>query len=433
MNINFEEIREQIRAFRFDSAEPKDWDLFFDLAVQLLDCKDRLAKGDAINRIYVGLRAEQRKDYRREHFVPLPTEKRLPPILHAFAKQTDDFEFCIANFAHSVDLDSKPESRAIFESWLEDIADVQRYPHIHPDSILVGKLESGSYPKSDWEKAKNFLVPCLSSENAAVRASAAGALGKLYDEDIANLPPLLQMMKQVKAWDIEKPGVAGPFWTAIQFQFELEKTESASDFDITKWMLDILENRKGEEPRFYCYNGIDFHAHEVMSADLPAIRKLIEIKKEEIAAMAATEIDEPIEGMRELLIELGNSSNDQVCRTCCWHLAYNYKYLHPKGKDRDFVALEARIEGDVFLVLSNDKIPYAATVYPKGDTMDDSTAMLWIDRLVPSLGRLPAKQTYQSKNHVTYDFGSTLATFYGDPEGKVWKRIWVKYPAISGW
>jgi hypothetical protein len=42
-------------------------------------------------------------------------------------------------------------------------------------------------------------------------------------------------------------------------------------------MLDILANRKAEEPD-NGYNGIDFYAHELMAENVQAIKKLLGVR-----------------------------------------------------------------------------------------------------------------------------------------------------------
>jgi hypothetical protein len=241
------------------------------------------------------------------------------------------------------------------------------------------------------------------------------------------LPTNDEMLEQIMKWEIERPGIAGPFWS--QFDFSYNADDHDNKTDIEQWMLTMIAQRKGEEPNLECYNGIDFHAHEVLSGNPTAIRKLIELGAEEIAAMAATEIDEPIDAMREILIDLGFSKNEMVRRICCWHLAYNYRFLHEQAKLHNLVRVEETRSAELFFVFDEAQtVPYAATIYPKRSAFNDHRAHKWLTKLTASEDKFPGRDIYETPQQLSFEFGARRVTLYGDTTKRKWNRIWIKWP-----
>lgn len=190
------------------------------------------------------------------------------------------------------------------------------------------------------------------------------------------------------------------------------------------------------------YNGIDFHAHEVLSGNPDAVRKLIDYGAEHVALMTATEINQPIVGMDEHLKLLANSSDPLVARMAAWHLAYNYRCLHSEGLRHGYVSSEEREDVDIFLVFAPEEYqdsPFAATIYPKGEYFTDAIAWKWVDKLIPPEVRPSMSENqwpYQSPNinseYAMYVYGAFIVNLYGDTANKKWDRVWVKLPLGVG-
>lgn len=88
----------------------------------------------------------------------------------------------------------------------------------------------------------------------------------------------------------------------------------------------------------------------------------------DIALAAATEENEPVKGLKPILIELGGSEDVEIVRRASWTLAYCYRHLHPNGEKHGFVQRHCmNPDYDLFLLLSDNQqpgIPYAVVLYP---------------------------------------------------------------------
>lgn len=131
-------------------------------------------------------------------------------------------------------------------------------------------------------------------------------------------------MSMIGAKEIIRPGIAGPFWSDIQFGYD-------GPIDVTEWMLDILERRQGPEPSDMPYNGLDFYLHELCDGSLNAIARMLKSGHKALALETATETHGVVAGMKDMLLDLGDDA-DLVFAHGAWeHLARYYQCLHPKA------------------------------------------------------------------------------------------------------
>ncbi len=330
------------------------------------------------------------------------------------------------------------EQKNVLADWLKAI----QARHILTDEVVTTAfIQARLFACHDWLEVSEFLTPFFDHQDDLLRASAAAAFGEMYANEAVNLPPLGQTMQQVKEREIERPGFAGAFVGQLLMDSLVDGEIAGSGINLTDWILEIVARRKSAEPYVPFYNGIDFHAHEVLSVNPDAVGKLISLGAESLAAMTATEEDYPIVGMEEHLARLAGSSDDFVCRTCSWHLAYHYRALDSEGSRRGFVKRFARDEVDVFLVFNPEELkdrPYAATIYPEQGELTDEAAWRWVDRLIPPQVRPPMEENdwpYQTPqidaSSALFVWGAYMVKFHGDSERKVWQRVWVKWPLNS--
>ena len=87
-------------------------------------------------------------------------------------------------------------------------------------------------------------------------------------------------------------------------------------------------------------------------------------------------------------MELGNSNDAEVCRRASWHLAYHYRTLHPRGRERGFVSAIPLSGGEELFLNGypeSPRHPYAAILYPPaGRTFTSGEARHWIERILPA-------------------------------------------------
>ncbi len=432
----FEAANQRIDEFNLsDIHTHEEWQDFFSAAIQLLEHPEEQMKEYAIERIQKGIWSENSQRYRQPEFKAAPAEERLLPILDAIMRQEGP-EHCLLRFTKWSSFSE--EHKTTFSRWL---ADAEENKAVSADVSSTAKVQAELYATDDWEQARPILEPFFDHSNDLLRAASAAAFGDMYVNGADNLPPLKAEMQKVKNWEIERPGFAGPFLGQLLMDADQEGEIPESGVKLQDWILEIIAKRKADEPHVPFYNGIDFHAHEVLSGNPDAVQKLIEFGAESVAAMAATEENRPIQGMQGILEQLADSSDDFVARVCSWHLAYHYRSLHAAGQRRGYVELAERDDVDIFLVLDpaeHGDRPYAATIYPRGTVLSDDAAWKWIDRLIPPDLRPPMEdndwpyQTPQIRSDCAmYMYGAYIIDLFGDSENKQWERVWVKWPLRS--
>ena len=173
------------------------------------------------------------------------------------------------------------------------------------------------------------------------------------------MAPLEDYWQLIRSKEMERPGVAGAFWSAAP----------RWTVDADEWILSLLE-QTGPEPSIpYFPCDIGFDAHERFSRNPAAVRRLIDAGKIGIAVAAACEENEPVTGMEPLLMELGENDEPTYARLAAWTLAYYYNRLHPNGERLGYVQRHSHNpDHEMFLLFSEKKqanSPYAVVLYPK--------------------------------------------------------------------
>lgn len=306
--------------------------------------------------------------------------------------------------------------------------------------------------RAAWERPGESLVGCLDHSDDMVRAYAARALGNRYCNSQAQLaPPLPEFVSLLTAKEIERPGVAGPFFSNW-YGFGMQDFAERAGVQVEDWLCTILCQRQRPEPETLpCSNGIDFFAHEIFGGRPGYVRRLLDMGHCELALEAATEVDHEIEDMGPILVELGNSAEAEICRRACWHLAYHYRRLHPAGEARGFVVRQALGPGvDLFINFvqppEGRRYAYAATIYPPpGETFDEATAAATLGTVlppslrgdllpfgVPGDGGEPGLYTFDGHGaNARYACGA-LVEFRGDVDTKRWNSIRVIWHGTPG-
>lgn len=429
----FQETKEFLEVFELSEIHSaEEWNNYFEKAVALLACNDYDVRDYAVNRLQNAVWAENSQKYRSAGFEPPAASERLAPIFAAILSIEEPAHFVMTFLRWGSYQD---EHKEFLSSWLgsADVGEV-----LGSDVILACKIMTELYDTDDWNQARLFLEPLFDHQSELVRAAAASALGEMYNNDALNLPSLGEAMRMARDFEIARPGFAGPFIGPLLLNGLDQGQLDDSGINLSDWILEIIARRSGPEPELPFYNGIDFYAHEHLSTDSKSVAKLIELGAEETAAMAATEEDFVVEGMQPLLEQLSFSKNDFVARICAWHLAYHYRVLPKTAIDRGFVSLVQKDDVEIFYVYdrqSHGDRPYAATVYPIGQDLDDGSAWTWVDKLVPPAVRPPMEdndfpyktpQIYPGR--AVYVYGPYFIKFYGAGESSRWQKIWVKWP-----
>lgn len=204
--------------------------------------------------------------------------------------------------------------REWLHGWLANSPQGVSTDKIRGTLVLLGDCGAG------WEEAAPRWLGLLDDPSDYVRACAARMLGKHCSAETD--PSTGDLFELIRAKEILRPGIAGPFWPGPRYEAECEP-------DPVPWMMEILEKRQGDEPADLPFNGVDFHLHELCGGDIGAIERMIELGHKALALEAATEVPGVVKGMKEILLRLGDDPDAAFAQSAWRHLALHYRTLHP--------------------------------------------------------------------------------------------------------
>ncbi|MBF0106299.1 MAG: hypothetical protein HQM16_13350 [Deltaproteobacteria bacterium] len=313
-----------------------------------------------------------------------------------------------------------------------------------PDGVSVDEIRGTLILHGDcgstWEEAAPRLLKLLDDPSDYVRGCAANILGESCDSHTN--PSAKELCALIQAKEIARPGIAGPFWSSLQYNH----TDTP---DVVDWMLKILEERQGEEPAKMPFNGIDFYLHELCDGSLDAIERMLKSGHKWLALATATETQGVVDGMKEILLRLGEDPDPMFAREAWGHLARYYRTLHPRINDQTVVRTLPGwdIRAEVFMIRQGDSNAWrdVLVIYPKEtpSSLDSKTAWELIDLALPisergSLIKGSPEIDLQTVSHSTnnklyYEFAAgPLVTIERAPDKGVWNRIDIIGRGIKG-
>lgn len=231
-----------------------------------------------------------------------------------------------------------PVIKEVFENWLKTMPNQKKRPKDYLEGlkkaleleILGEKIKNAEIA---WADLKDFLISSLDYPHFMVRAGAAKCLSKFYSDNLKYYPegllPFLDMLELIKQTEIKNSGVVGPFIDGYDDDCagisSLKQNEEVinSNFNVTAWILNILENSQAE-PGTPNAQPLDFYAHEYFEADPESLKKLIQMNREQLACESATNLNSRIEGMQIVLQKLANSQNQYIASNAKRHLQAYY-------------------------------------------------------------------------------------------------------------
>jgi hypothetical protein len=387
MASRMEELLSEIMQTEFHKVSGKEWDAVFEKLLELLGASDPKIVDAALERVATAIWAEK---YIPNHDPTAGREMsriRLIAVLARLEQRADVVDRVLGFASHAGSMADDDEFRTGFLEWVDSFQPPPDAAGEWDNTTLTIRMKLGAFG-DDRETASPHLTDLLDHSSLQVRACAAATLGELITGEIVEHAGLGELMRVIHDREIERPGIAGPFYGVICYH--LDELPAGGRASVKAWMLSILENRKAPEPPLLGlhFNGIDFHAHELFAGDPDGVRELIGVGRTDIAVAAATGTNEFIEGMEDVLIELGNSNDAEICRRASWHLAYHYRILHSRGQERGFVSAIPLSGGEELFLNGHPESPrhpYAAILYPPaGWCFTHYEARRWIDRLLPA-------------------------------------------------
>jgi hypothetical protein len=254
----------------------------------------------------------------------------LDEIETAHATHADVIPFVLGELRYKGD--SEP-FRTPLQTWLGDFLAHPR-SGVRPDIVEGTLLLLEPRDDNEWPRLAARWIALLDHPSGYVRACAARCLGEsCYDELVD--PTDTELLAIITAKELERPGVAGPFWS-----FDSSSPEPEH---VALWMLDLLERRHGEPPHDMAFNDIAFHLHELCGHSPELVLRMMAHGFDELAAMTATEETTPVEGMEPVLAQLCLSHNRRVAGAAAWHLHHVYGHRHI---DRDLTPENSGVPND---------------------------------------------------------------------------------------
>ena len=451
-------VLEALWRFSFHDQRALDherWDRLFALLVRLLRHGDARVRDLAYHYARIAMGAEYGPPYEehtaqdRAQLVARRTAQLLPSLAPLMSSGAMSLLRCTDDLVHVEGL-AELGPQEIVKEWIASLAGDSPRALAARIAYLDGREPLEPAIRSDQAS----LLAYLDDDDDMVRAYAARALGNRYCGDAAELvpplPPLPEVVATLTAKEIERPGIAGPFFSNW-YDFAIDDFATRAEVEVEEWICTILAKRKQPEPETLpCSNGIDFFAHEIFGGRADYVRKLLDLGHDELAVQAATEVDERIDDMEPLLVELGDRADSEVCRLAAWHLASNYRRLHVAGEQRGFVGKRTLDESaELFVSLmplpDGGSYAYSAVVYPRREeTFDEAEAAACLDALLPASmrgellpfgipgdGDEPGLYVYGRSANARYACGA-LVQFRGDLDAKRWDRIRILWHGPPG-
>ena len=153
-----------------------------------------------------------------------------------------------------------------------------------------------------------------------IAAGAARYLGALFADEAfrasPSTPSIADLLEQLRRLEGHRAAVAGAFVCGFDWGTEglnalaSDDVLTAAGFDLDGWVLDIFAY--GEEPPYLPNaQALWFYVHEHYCTDPGFAMRLIDIGRAWVALMCATELHEPVDGMRAVLERLVAEGADQ--------------------------------------------------------------------------------------------------------------------------
>lgn len=411
-----------LHGLQLHSLSPCEWDVYYPRMSGFLTDADSSIRDGAIERLCMAVFWAERMSARGSSGTDARSLARLGWLLdriEAAAAKHDDVKDAFLDHMRYHG-DGEPFAGPVterFRAWL----------NVESDADLQEKLRGAIVlhePEGDMDAGIARLVALLDDPSAYVRACAAHRLGERVGECDDDL------LAFISAKDIERPGVAGPFWSACGFR-------EGEGPDAAEWMLNILANRNGPEPEHLPFNGVDFHLHEICDGSPESVEMMLRLGHKALAAQTATERRGVVPGMEPVLRRLGDDPDPEIAKYAVWHLAFYYAVLHPRAGEFG-VASEPDWDSRVALFRIDMAVGAhtraSCVLYAKdADGLSEKDSWALVDRLVSperrgalgphELSFDDVAEPYRLGLELLYKFANARVEFWGDPDAQRWKRV----------
>ena len=178
---------------------------------------------------------------------------------------------------------------------------------------LAARAEAEGASPPSWAHVDREIMPLLTHRHPMIAAGAARYLGALFAGEAfraaSSTPSITDLLDQLRTLEGHRAAVGGAFVCGFDQNLEglhaltSDDALTAAGFDVDRWVLDIFAY--GEEPPYLPNaQALWFYVHEHYCTDPRFAMRLIDVGSAWVALMCATELHEPVDGMRAVLERL---------------------------------------------------------------------------------------------------------------------------------
>jgi hypothetical protein len=337
----------------------------------------------------------------------------------------DIIPYCLNQLAYQDS--SEPEDPVGF--WLQRLS-AEPPLGIDPNLIEGTIILRQPFDEDDPADVAKF-VSLLDHPSNYVRACAARRMSGAEGDALNSA----EMFALIKDKEIVRPGIAGPYWSEWGFMRE------HVPIDPTIWMMDILEQRSGPEPKDMRFNGIDFYLHEICDHSPEMVLRMMQDGHFNLALETAVELSHVVPGMETVLRQLADHTEKHIRRRAQFHLAHHYRFLHPEAESLGTIRRWPNWSTHAEILsfhYGEDRSLWFVVIYPhrRDDHFNDVLAWSLINQAMPpdlrgdidfhhlDFARTPPPTPFRLGNQMMWKFtsGANLE-MHGDPDRKLWSRI----------
>ncbi|KAF1709793.1 hypothetical protein CSC70_08835 [Pseudoxanthomonas kalamensis DSM 18571] len=421
----------KLREAPLHEFQEADWEAYYPAMARWLAHDDADIREACVERLAMAVLSAEVRTLPRDDGGTESARHRLSWLLEvlvrAHAKHTDVLGFFLDNLRYHGD--KEPFLTPLLD-WLRALHRERPFgisPE-HVEGILVLIT-----PCDDWDTQAPHWIALLDHPSDYVRACAAYRLANCGTDTTPDTDTLFALIQRK---EIERPGIAGPFWTNAQYRAD------EISIDPAEWMLGILEQRQTDEPAGLPFCGIDFHLHEWCSNSPQLVERMRRGGHLALALETATETRGVVQGMLPQLLALGDEDDPRIAHAAWWHLALYYHTLHPRAHAdepgiRHFPLWQPDADMFVLHEVWDDKWRNVMVLYParEGEEFDDVRAWALIDMVLPPEIRGALAHHFLSAHDappapfrlgddLLFEFETgALLKMEGDPDQRRWRRL----------
>lgn len=174
-----------------------------------------------------------------------------------------------------------------------------------------------------WPEQAAVWIGLLDHPSDWLRGCAALMLGERADDQDGD-PSRAALMTLIGEKEIQRPGIAGPFWSVFHVTGDWQTLDWPMDPKL--WMLDLLELRQGPAPALDDMPGNDiaFFLHELCCESPELVDRMLDGGFAALAVETATEIAAPVAGMEQPLVRLAHHADPEIAAWASRHLHRHY-------------------------------------------------------------------------------------------------------------